>query len=211
MTQQQLLFPITLTAQWQSPSKSQLIGLPNNLSHWLLDQGSLTARLENHCHNFRVELLGQQQILCPELEANELIKAGEPVLVREVVLYCDEVAQVFARSLLPLSSLVGEAKQLANLGSQSLGQVLFNNASLMRQDIELASFSIDSNVAKFAMQLNQKNKETLWGRRSIFMLESKPLMVAEVFLPDAYAYSKALLLPSGAGRAQVNGEGNNVI
>jgi len=28
----------------------------------------------------------------------------------------------------------------------------------------------------------------LWGRRSTFMLHGKPLMVAEIFLPNAFAY-----------------------
>jgi chorismate--pyruvate lyase len=30
--------------------------------------------------------------------------------------------------------------------------------------------------------------DELWGRRSVFIVENKPLMVAEVFLPQAFAY-----------------------
>jgi chorismate--pyruvate lyase len=185
-------FPITLAAQWQIPQASLLTLLPDNLCHWLLDQGSLTARLKSHNKNFRVELLGQETALCSEVEANEFIKAGEPVLIREVILYCDEIAQVFARSLLPISSLTGDEQSLANLGTQPLGQVLFNNPSLIRQRIELASFSADEPVVKLAIQLKQKSEKTLWGRRSVFILEDKPLMVAEVYLPSAYAYSTPL-------------------
>jgi len=192
MTKQQQLFPVTLAAQWQVSSELLLSSLSNNLCHWLLDEGSLTARLKSHCQHFRVELLGQQQIACSALEANELIKTGEPVLVREVVLYCNEVAQVFARSLLPISSLTGDEQQLADLGTQPLGQVLFNNPSLIRQRIELANFSADSQVCKLAKQLKQPSRQTLWGRRSVFMLENKPLMVAEVFLPKAFAYETEL-------------------
>jgi len=207
MTKQHL-FPVTLAGQWQAPSEALLTVLSPNLSNWLLDQGSLTARLKSCCQQFRVELLGQQQSFCSELEANELIKAGEPVLVREVLLYCDEVAQVFARSLLPISSLTGDEQQLANLGTQPLGQVLFNNPSLIRQRIELASFSIDTDVVKLALELKQKSRETLWGRRSVFMLENKPLMVAEVFLPDAFAYSKKSSLPKGQGKIQASIQAN---
>jgi chorismate--pyruvate lyase len=89
---------------------------------------------------------------------------------------------------LPLSSLTGAEQALANLGTQSLGQVLFNNPSLQRETIEIASFDLNSSVAKLAQQLNLANQEELWGRRSVFVLENKPLMVAEVFLPDAIAY-----------------------
>jgi len=210
MTQQQHLFPITLAGQWQVPSATLLDSLSDNLSHWLLDQGSLTARLKSHSQHFRVELLGQQQTLCSELEANELIQVGEPVLVREVLLYCDDVAQVFARSLLPLSSLTGDEKQLANLGTQPLGQVLFNNPSLIRQRIELASFDNSSTVAKLAQKLKQTSEKLLWGRRSIFILEDKPLMVAEVFLPNAFAYSKSLTLPQERNEVQASIKGYDV-
>lgn len=209
MTQQASIFPITLIGQWQTPTESLLSLLSDNLSRWLLDQGSLTARLKSHCQHFRVELLGQQQSVCSELEANELIKAGEPVLVREVVLYCDEVAQVFARSLLPMSSLTGDEQQLANLGTQPLGQVLFNHPSLIRQRIEIAEFSTDSTVAKLASQLQQTVDKPLWGRRSIFMLESKPIMVAEVFLPDALAYTSTFSSSQGQNSAQMHTKVND--
>lgn len=190
MNQQHSSFPVTLTNQWFEPSSCKL---PNDLMDWLLDKNSLTVRLKQHCQQFRVEVLGQQIQTCDVNEANDVIVAGEQVLVREVLLYCDEQPQVFARSLLPLSSLTGAEQVLANLGTQSLGQVLFNNPSLERQSIEISSFDSHSSVAKLAMSLQLTAEKTLWGRRSIFMLERKPLMVAEVFLPGAFAYQNNLL------------------
>ena len=181
-------FPITLAGQWQSPSDERFSELPVPLKDWLLDEGSLTARLKSRCDNFKVKVIGEQQQLCSAAEACNLIKVGEPILVREVILYCDDVQQVFARSLLPLASLTGKEQVLGNLGEQPLGQVLFNNPSLQRLQLELSSFSADSSVAILATKLTEKPKQELWGRRSIFMLDNKPLMVAEVFLPDAFAY-----------------------
>ena len=181
-------FPITLAGQWQSPSDERFSELPVPLKDWLLDEGSLTARLKSRCDNFKVKVIGEQQQLCSAAEACNLIKVGEPILVREVILYCDDVPQVFARSLLPLASLTGKEQVLGNLGEQPLGQVLFNNPSLQRLQLELSSFSADSSVAILATKLTEKPKQELWGRRSIFMLDNKPLMVAEVFLPDAFAY-----------------------
>jgi len=192
----QSLFPVTLSSRWQSPAHCNL---PEYLLSWLLDPNSLTARLKKHSQQFRVELLGQSIEPCQESETFANIKAGEEVLVREVLLYCDEKPQVFARSLLPLSSLTGAEQALANLGTQSLGQVLFNNPSLQRETIEIALFDLNSSVAKLAQQLNLANQEELWGRRSVFVLENKPLMVAEVFLPDAIAYQQ----PSVLGESHV--------
>jgi chorismate--pyruvate lyase len=188
----QSLFPVTLSSHWRDAKDCFL---NENLKSWLLDPNSLTARLKSHCHQFRVELLGQRIESCQENEAVLLIPAGEKVLVREVILFCDERPQVFARSLLPLSSLTGAEQALTNLGTQSLGQVLFNNPSLERQTIEVAEFDKGSSVGKLANQLQSLEKsnnsvEELWGRRSIFVLENKPLMVAEVFLPGAFAYQQ---------------------
>lgn len=186
---QHLLFPVTLSGQWHSTaSHPHSDSLPKSLLDWLLDEKSLTARLKRQGNNFRVELLGQQVEACHEDEANDVINVGEQVLVREVLLYCGNTPQVFARSLLPLSSLTGDEQKLATLGTQSLGQVLFNNPSLVRQNIEISSFDDSSSVAKLSAHLGLVVDSTLWGRRSIFMLENKPLMVAEVFLPQAFAY-----------------------
>ncbi len=187
MTTEHSLFPVQMTVNWHSPDTYTL---PNRLRDWLLDPSSLTARLKCHCREFRVEVLGQKIIACDAREANDDIIAGEQVLVREVLLYCDDIPQVFARSLLPLSSLTGAQQQLAHLGTQSLGQVLFNHPELLRKKIEVAAFDQQSTVAKIAEHLSLPVVQPMWGRRSVFVLDAKPLMVAEVFLPGAVAYQK---------------------
>ena len=192
----QTLFPVTLSSHWRDASTCTL---SEQLQSWLLDPNSLTARLKHHCQQFRVELLGQRIESCQTDEAVTLIPSGEQVLVREVLLFCDEKPHVFARSLLPLSSLTGAEQVLANLGTQSLGQVLFNNPSLERQTIAVAEFDENSTVGKLAQQLTLSvlPQGKLWGRRSVFVLENKPLMVAEVFLPDAIAYQPNIDIECG--------------
>ncbi len=187
MNQQHPLFPVNMKTQWQDPKSVEINAY---LRDWLLDPSSLTARLKQHCQRFDVKVLGQHVELCHEEEANDDIKAGERVLVREVLLYCDDVAQVFARSLLPLRSLTGQEQQLAYLGSQSLGQILFNNPGLIRKCIEISSFDQHSCVAKLLPELALSLESSMWGRRSVFVLHDKPLMVAEIFLPGAFAYHR---------------------
>ena len=186
MTSLASFFPVTLAAKWQTQAEKPL---NNQLNDWLYDASSLTARLKKCCSNFRVEVIGQRIETCSTEEAHSLIKAGEQVLVREVLLYCDEQPQVFARSLLPLNSLTGDEQKLAHLGTQPLGQVLFNNPNLERQSIRVASFDISTNVGKLCKHLALPFKDALWGRRSLFVLNNKPIMVAEVFLPNAFAYA----------------------
>ena len=179
------LFPVNMQAKWCSEKSVQL---PSNLRDWLLDPSSLTARLKRHGNDFRVEVLGQKIQRCTIEEATAEVAVEQEVLVREVLLFCGQKPQVFARSLLPLSSLTGDEKQLANLGSQSLGQVLFNHPQLQRKRIEVASFDSESSVAQLAKHYQLTSNADLWGRRSVFLIEDKPLIVAEVFLPEAFAY-----------------------
>lgn len=184
-----LLFPVTLPTRWKTPASYTI---EQSILDWLLDPNSLTARLKRHCQKFHVEVLGQQVEPCATNEANYEISVGEDVLVREVLLYCDNVPQVFARSLLPLASLTGAEKALANLGDQPLGQVIFNDPSLERKNIELAFFDQQSSVAHLAerlgLDLALNAAKIMWGRRSTFLLHHKPFIVAEVFLPEAIVY-----------------------
>jgi len=192
MSQKHPLFPVKLLCQWQKPTDQQISAY---LLSWLLDPSSLTAKLKSHSQEFRVLVLGEQLEQCGELEANDVIKAGEQVLVREVLLYCDDVPQVFARSLLPLSTLTGDEQTLADLGTQPLGQVLFNNPSLERKNVEIASFDQASPIAKLVKTLgiDVTDEYLIWGRRSLFFVHQKPLMVAEVFLPQSFAYQETIL------------------
>lgn len=186
-TTSSILFPVQMKAKWQ---KEQSVSLPEHLRDWLLDPCSLTARLKKHCNEFRVEVLGQKIEFCSAHEATDEVTTGQEVLIREVLLFCDDIPHVFARSILPLSSLTGNQKQLLSLGNQPLGQVIFNHPNLQRNCIELASFDHTSSVVKLAQHYNQECKEELWGRRSVFIVDNKPLVVAEVFLPEAIAYQK---------------------
>lgn len=188
-------FPVTLTGQWQTVVDNNLLLLESPLKSWLLDTQSLTARLKACSNHFHVQVIGEQEQICSVEDSSALIAVGTPILVREVLLVCDNVPQVFARSILPISSLTGSEQALAHLGDQPLGQVLFNNPSLKRQGLEVSSFSNGNSVVKLAKSLASQMARTkshwtkpLWGRRSIFMVNDKPLMVTEVFLPSAYAY-----------------------
>jgi len=182
------LFPVTMDAKWRKPNS---VSLDETLTSWLIEPSSLTARLKANSADFYVSVLGHRIESCREEEANGDIKAGEQVLIREVLLYCDNVPHVFARSLLPLSSLTGEQQGLANIGDQSLGQILFNHPNLIRKNIEVAQFESHQRLSGLLSSLSLPNNEQLWGRRSVFVIDNKPMMVAEIFLPDAVAYQHA--------------------
>jgi chorismate lyase len=163
------------------------------LRGWLLDRGSLTQRLIDASNDaFRVEVLNQRMALPLLSEARALgLPTHQRALVREVVLYgCDE-PWVYARSIIPVKTLTGRLRSLRKLDNRPLGALLFNDRSMQRGDIEIACM----NTATHLQPSLPKNIEgTVWGRRSVFTLDQKPLLVSEMFLPGFKPYNSPLTL-----------------
>lgn len=146
----------------------------------LLDTGSLTATLiALSGGEFRVEVL-RQTLASPSLPEQRCLGMGlrQLALVREVVLYGNNEPWVFARSVLPLTSLTGPLRHLRKQGNRPLGAFLFSQPHLRRGAIALAR--INRHHAYLAAGL--AGTEAAWGRRSVFSLNHKPLLVSEVFL-----------------------------
>ncbi len=147
---------------------------------WLLDKGSLTQRLIKASDGqFRVEI--QRQKLLPSYlsEARLLgIKPTQQVMVREVILLGRDQPWVFARSIIPLSTLTGRLRALKKLDNRPLGALLFQNPNMHRDAIEVAQVRPGDRYLPETL----KTSQTYWGRRSRFFLDDKPLLVSEVFL-----------------------------
>jgi len=152
---------------------------------WLYNDDSLTARLVAGCpENFRVEVLKQRYARVQRNEARLLeIPLHQLALLREVYLYCGKVRVVYARSIIPLKTLSGDQRRLAYLGERPLGGFLFSCPSMQRGQVQLASIQRGDPVYARATQSEEVGADQLWGRRSVFRLEDKPLIVAEIFLP----------------------------
>lgn len=103
----------------------------------------------------------------------------ELCLVREVILCGYNQPWVFARSLLPLRSLTGPLRHLRKQGTRPLGAFLFSQPHLQRSPIALARISSHHSYLPEGLL----NGQVVWGRRSIFSLHRRPLLVSEVFLP----------------------------
>jgi chorismate--pyruvate lyase len=165
---------------WQ-PNPHSRLAIPANLKNWLLDRGSLTDRLVQQSDGrFRVEIVRQQWGACRMDESRALgIMPRHRVLIREVILRGNEHPWVYARSILPASSLEHSLRYLKRLGTKPLGAVLFSDPHLQRGEIEIARL--------LPAQLPLTIGQPVWGRRSVFFLYQQPLLVSEVFLPDFVA------------------------
>lgn len=159
--------------------------LPKRLKPWLLERGSLTRELMRESSGeFSVQVLSQAVARVYPSEARLLgLKCGRQALVREVILSGMGKPWVFARSVLPLTTLTGRLRALRKLDNKPLGHHLFSYSNMHRGAIEVAKVgSLDHYLPKSMVSVAPSHG--LWARRSLFYLDAKPLLVSEVFLPS---------------------------
>ena len=151
---------------------------------WLIESGSLTARLQNKYQNFSVQALHLQEEKPLHDEAVLLhLPYYQQALVREVLLKGSGQAVVFAHSVLPKKSLRGDWNGLGKLGNKPLGATLFANPKVMRTPLRFKKLTANHALYQQAIQHSPQKPSYLWARRSIFSLNCATIMVTEVFLP----------------------------
>ena len=168
---------------WNPRKKCVSIDIPADINDWLFDPSSLTARLIKKCSGrFRVEVLSIEKTTPTPDEIRVLkMRYRSQAIIRQVLLYCDDKPWVYARTIIPVSSLRGPLRGIAKLGNKPLGAVLFADKSMVRSEIEVACVKPDSACYVWT---HHKGDEVVWGRRSVFWVRKKPLLVSEFFLPE---------------------------
>ena len=164
--------------QWLPQSLLNPAPAPLTLD-WLFDEGSLTRRLtELSNEGFSVTPLfeGWQPLREDECVALQLAPASIG-WVREVYLRGHGQPWVFARSVAARSALQGDGLQMEELGSRSLGELLFCDRAFTRQAIEVCRYPLHWLTAA-------DQADGLWARRSRFDRGALSVLVAEIFLPS---------------------------
>lgn len=159
--------------------------IPDGLRSWLLDAGSLTDRLKAACPGcFRVRVLGERWQR-PRLDETRLLEMPRSTVawIREVHLLCEGRPWVFARTVVPVTTLTGRQRRLARLGDRPLGAFLFADPGMSRGAVELAPLVGGQSMFADAVAGSSQTPAEIWGRRSVFRVGGKPLLVTEIFLP----------------------------
>lgn len=173
------------TPRWRSHRRWLRQAVPDVLRDWLLDKGSLTDRLKHCCQGrFSVRVLGEAWRRPHRDEAQVLdMPVTALAWVRQVQLLCDGKPWVFARTVVPATTLSGAQRRLAHLGNRPLGAYLFADPGMQRSPVQLACITRGSTLFDDAVQGLARKPQTIWGRRSVFRVGGKPLLVSEIFLP----------------------------
>lgn len=129
---------------------------------------------------FEVPYLDEQAVFIP--------KEGEQTqnYIRKVFLLCNDKPVIFARTVVPQSTYEHYQRQFKHLGSQFIGEtLLYRNPEVTRQAFEFAHIALTDVVKEELTQLLPATRESrLWARRSLFWLNTFPLLITEIFLPE---------------------------
>jgi chorismate--pyruvate lyase len=178
---------------WQHYQSFPRTDLPSaELMEWLLDPGSFIQRLKQyHIAEPQVHVLLQEWESLPTDERALLaVPESESGLVREVLIDSEEGQWMFARTVFPAATLTGKERMLAQLKNRSLGSVLFQDPTVKRGDFEIAVIRPDSAWYQKIMSAAKVSSDILWARRSLFYIQNKSLLLAEVFLPAIQTLSR---------------------
>ncbi|OBT12945.1 chorismate--pyruvate lyase [Vibrio sp. UCD-FRSSP16_10] len=160
---------------WQSPDDFQFPD--THAKHWLLEEASLSRRLSLSCSELSVELFTSNKVESELLSAKELdVLDKERCLLREVILRGDRQDWVYGRTLIPESSLLSHSHDFESQGELPLGVTVFNSESAYRDALQVGSIRVDG--------------QWLLARRSRLWMNSTPMLVAELFLPESPVYLK---------------------
>lgn len=162
-----------------------------SLHAWLIAKGSLTKKLKALCQAFEVKVLAEGK---QTGGIGARIKQ-QAVWNREVLLCLDGRPWIFARTQIPESLMQLTTADFTDLGSRPLGELLFTQDEFIPGKIDIAQFSMSSELASLATpllntplqnRLSQKSSPApLWGRHRYFHVGDEQLIVSEVFLPAA--------------------------
>lgn len=170
---------------WQNKHIAKLYIKDKSLYPFIFQTGSLTRYIQQRCKgSFNIEIKSESWQY-PMSDEVQLIgsREHERTFIRESYLKCDTKPLVYARTIIPRKTLTGKYKKLTMLGNKPLGEILFNDNSSFRSDMQYARVSPDCTLYKQAFMVNDVNS-SLWARKSLFYIKHNPLLIIEVFLPE---------------------------
>ncbi|WP_099270095.1 MULTISPECIES: chorismate--pyruvate lyase family protein [Pseudomonas] len=172
--------PPSLAVNWLERESLEATAEPL-VQAWLFHRDSLTRRLTAlSSDHFSVTPLveGWQALRDDECVALDLPEQSVG-WVREVYLRGHGEKWVFARSVAARSALQESGLHMDELGTRSLGELLFCDPEFDRGSLQVCRYPAAwLPVADAA--------EGLWGRRSCFSRGPLKILVAEVFLPTLW-------------------------
>ena len=135
---------------------------------WLSESGPITNRIKLS-QEFELELLNDEIDEISKEEELFLNSFSETFRVRRVILLGNNTPVVYAKSVIPSSTIENGLSSLGKIGNAPLGDILFTPGVFTKLEMVCASFL-------------SKEKNVYWGRKIKYSVNSEPISVMEVFL-----------------------------
>ncbi len=153
-------------SSWDTYNKIKL-QVSDEIKSWLLEKGPITKRIKS-VKKFRLELIQDEVSDVEKVEKDFLNSHSRKIRVREVVLYGNSEPMVFARTIIPNTTIEKGFAKLGTLGESPLGDILFKKDIFIKENVAYASF--------------RHEKKIFWGRKTKYTVKDLPFSVMEVFL-----------------------------
>ena len=140
------------------------------IKSWLLEEGPITKRIKQN-GAFRLHLIQDEFSSINQNDKDFIECTSNEIKLREVLLYCDDSPVVFAQTIIPAEAISKGLKDLGNLGSKPLGDILFEEDIFTKDKVFYALF--------------ERNSSLYWGRKAKYIVKGYKFSVMEVFLIDA--------------------------
>ena len=135
---------------------------------WLSESGPITNRIKLS-QKFELELLNDEIDEISKEEELFLNSFSETFRFRRVILLGNNTPVVYAKSVIPSSTIENGLSSLGKIGNAPLGDILFTPGVFTKLEMVCASFL-------------SKEKNVYWGRKIKYSVNSEPISVMEVFL-----------------------------
>ena len=157
--------------------------LPVDVQSWAYESGSLTRRLRSRYGDAVAVKVLLQRWGKPFLSERRLLALPEHgySLIREVLLHVNGKPLILARTIIPVGTIKAANSNLSHLGSRPLGEIIFSYPKLERiaMDVALVKPATWTPSAIAVAVIDQ----ALWGRRTVYGIAHKHMLVSEFFLP----------------------------
>jgi len=159
--------------------------LPKNVQSWVYEAHSLTQRLRCfYGDTVKVKILFHQWKTPFLSEIHHLhLRNQRYSLIREVLLYAEDKPLILARTILPKKTIQSAKRNLSHLGTRPLGEVIFSYQHLERLEMDVSC--VKNTIWSKPLQQQLTIEQPIWGRRTVYAIQQQPLLVSELFLPDA--------------------------
>lgn len=183
----------------RAPGVQRHARVPSELRPWLFDTRSLTRRIARQFGGAPSVRVVSQRWRVPRRDERDALglPPRQRALVREVVMTHDNAPWIFARSVLPATTLDRSRWRFLRLGTTPLGQVLFSIPGMRRATVTVVRPRIDATLIARCSAVLGEDARPQWQRDSIFSHRGGSLLVSEAFLDDMV---NSIIRATGTGR-----------